>query len=46
MGGNYQNLSEKEDKRCPHLPPPEEEERLLDFRDQILVRDPNNYDVL
>lgn len=28
---------EKGDKRCQFLPPMDEEERMLDFRDQILV---------
>lgn len=25
------------EKRCPHLPPPEDQVRLIDLRDQILV---------
>jgi len=28
---------EKGKKRCPHLPPPEEETRMLDLRDHILA---------
>ncbi|KAF9534507.1 helicase C-terminal domain-containing protein [Crepidotus variabilis] len=30
-------LGEKDEKRCPHLPTTAEEEKLLDFRDQILA---------
>ncbi|KAG6841256.1 hypothetical protein C0991_000396 [Blastosporella zonata] len=30
-------LGEKEDKRCQHLPPVGDEEKMLDFRDQILA---------
>ncbi len=30
--------SESDEKRCPYLPPTGDEERMLDFRDQILVR--------
>ncbi len=30
--------AEKGKKRCPHLPTVEEETRMLDLRDQILVR--------
>lgn len=29
---------EKKDKCCPHLPPAEDDSRMTDFRDQILVR--------
>lgn len=29
---------EKKEKRCPHLPAFDEEARMLDLRDQILVR--------
>ena len=28
---------EKDEKRCPHLPPAGEDEQMLDFRDQILA---------
>jgi|SRR6266498_547116 len=31
-------LSEKEEKRCPYLPSLDDESRMLDLRDQILVR--------
>jgi chromosome transmission fidelity protein 1 len=31
------HLTEKGDRRCPHLPPMDDEVRMLDFRDQILV---------
>lgn len=31
--------SEKGDKRCEFLPPKQEDYKMLDFRDQILVRD-------
>ena len=47
LGGAYENclrvrhsstcVLEKEDKRCPYLPPPGEEVAMLDFRDQILA---------
>ena len=46
MGGKHFNLFicevlklslEKGKKRCPHLPPPEEETRMLDLRDHILA---------
>ncbi|EMD33187.1 hypothetical protein CERSUDRAFT_108361 [Gelatoporia subvermispora B] len=30
-------LSEKGDRRCPHLPPMDDETRMLDLRDQILA---------
>ncbi|KIJ54966.1 hypothetical protein M422DRAFT_241049 [Sphaerobolus stellatus SS14] len=30
-------MNEKKGKRCPHLPPPEEEGRMLDFRDHVLA---------
>ncbi|KAI0688447.1 DNA repair helicase [Cytidiella melzeri] len=30
-------LSEKGDRRCPHLPPMDDEVRMLDFKDQILA---------
>jgi chromosome transmission fidelity protein 1 len=30
--------SESDEKKCPYLPPTGDEERMLDFRDQILVR--------
>jgi hypothetical protein len=29
---------EKGDRRCPYLPPADDETRILDLRDQILVR--------
>ncbi|PCH35736.1 DNA repair helicase [Wolfiporia cocos MD-104 SS10] len=35
--GCRQMLSEKGDRRCPHLPPPEDDAGMLDLRDQILA---------
>jgi chromosome transmission fidelity protein 1 len=32
-----EHLTEKGDRRCPHLPTMDDEVRMLDFRDQILV---------
>jgi hypothetical protein len=29
---------EKKDNRCQHLPPVDEDSKMVDFRDQILVR--------
>jgi hypothetical protein len=34
---NHLPTPEKEDNRCTYLPPQSEEEKMLDFRDQILV---------
>ena len=33
-----ESLIEKGDRRCPYLPPSDEEVRMLDFRDEVLVR--------
>ncbi|KAF8579814.1 DNA repair helicase [Ramaria rubella] len=30
-------LNEKKGKRCPHLPPPDEEHKMLEFRDHVLA---------
>jgi chromosome transmission fidelity protein 1 len=38
LATNLISASEKGDKRCPYLPPIGEESRMVDFRDQILVR--------
>ena len=37
---------EKGKKRCPYLPPPEEETRMLDLRDHILATPRNIEDLL
>lgn len=34
-------VTEKKERRCQHLPPVDEDSRMTDFRDQILVRLPH-----
>lgn len=35
--GTNVDIPEKGDKRCPYLPPADDETKMLDFRDQVLV---------